>query len=261
VPPDYFARTGQLWGNPLYDWDALARTGFRFWIQRIRAAMRFFDRVRVDHFRGFESCWAVPAGEPTAEHGRWVKVPGKELFRAMEKELGKLPIIAEDLGVITPQVSALREKLGFPGMRILQFAFDSGEAGSLDAANRFLPHNHATDSIVYTGTHDNDTTRGWYAGRSEAERTYLDRYAPPADQEIQWRLIRMALASVCRFAVIPLQDVLGLDSEARLNTPGTTGDNNWTWRVPEGAFTTALAERLRALSALYGRTESGIHRR
>jgi 4-alpha-glucanotransferase len=261
VPPDYFARTGQLWGNPLYDWDALSRTGFRFWIQRIRAALRLFDYVRVDHFRGFAACWAVPAGEPTAEHGRWVKVPGDLLFSAMERELGRLPIIAEDLGVISPEVSALRERLGFPGMRILQFAFDSAEAGTLDAENRFLPHNHTADSIVYTGTHDNDTTVGWFAGRTAAERDYLDRYAPFADPEVQWRLIRMALGSVCRFAVIPLQDVLGLGSEARLNTPGTTGDNNWTWRVPEGAFNAALAERLRALCALYGRTESGRNRR
>jgi 4-alpha-glucanotransferase len=269
VPPDYFARTGQLWGNPLYDWDRLSQSGFRFWIQRIQAALRLFDYVRVDHFRGFQACWAVPYGEPTAEHGNWVSVPGDELFTTMEKKLGSLPIIAEDLGIITPDVTSLRERFGFPGMRILQFAFDSAEAGVLSADNRFLPHNHTADSIVYTGTHDNDTTSGWFASRSPMERDYLDRYAPPTDREVEWRLIRMALASVCRFAIIPMQDVLGLGSEARMNTPGTTGDENWSWRVPEQALkpgggargagaagpdASAAADRLRALAALYGRS-------
>jgi 4-alpha-glucanotransferase len=254
VPPDYFAATGQLWGNPLYDWDALASQGFQFWIQRIRAARRMFDLVRIDHFRGFEACWSVPAGQSTAERGSWVKVPGREMFRAIEAALGPLPIIAEDLGVITPGVTALREGLGFPGMRILQFAFDSMESGALGPENRFLPHNHTRESVVYTGTHDNDTTRGWYAGRTEAERSLLDSYAPPTDPEIEWRLIRMALASVCRFAVVPLQDVLGLGTEARMNTPGTSSMNNWTWRVNEKSLDPAAALRLRSLSLLYGRT-------
>ena len=253
VPPDYFAATGQLWGNPLYDWDALARQGFRFWIQRIRSARRLFDFTRIDHFRGFEACWSVPAGEPTAEHGRWIAVPGAKLFEALNKELGTLPIIAEDLGVITPEVNALRARFGFPGMRILQFAFDSGEAGTLSAANRFLPHNHSRNSIVYTGTHDNDTTRGWYAARTPRERAYLDEYAPPAEPEVEWRLIRMAMASVCRFAVIPLQDMLGLGTEARMNTPGTSNRNNWSWRCRENAFDASAAARLRELSVLFGR--------
>jgi 4-alpha-glucanotransferase len=254
VPPDYFAATGQLWGNPLYDWDALASQGFAFWIQRIGAARRMFDLVRIDHFRGFEACWSVPAGEQTAENGAWVKVPGAEMFRAIEAALGPLPIIAEDLGVITPEVNALRESLGFPGMRILQFAFDSAESGALGPENRFLPHNHARESIVYTGTHDNDTTRGWYAGRSAAERALLDSYAPPTDPEVEWRLIRMALASVCRLAVVPLQDVLGLGTEARMNTPGTASEKNWSWRTDERAFDREVASRLRSLSVLYGRT-------
>ena len=254
VPPDYFAATGQLWGNPLYDWEALAAQGFQFWIQRIRAARRMFDLVRIDHFRGFEACWAVPAGERTAEHGRWVKVPGREMFRAIQDALGPLPIIAEDLGVITPEVTALRESLGFPGMRILQFAFDSAESGALGAANRFLPHNHVPDSVVYTGTHDNDTTRGWYAGRSAEERAVLDAYAPPTDPEVEWRLIRMALSSVCRFAVVPLQDILGLGTEARMNTPGTRSTGNWSWRADAGYRNPAVARRLRSLSLLYGRT-------
>jgi 4-alpha-glucanotransferase len=253
VPPDYFAATGQLWGNPLYDWDALAAQGFEFWIQRIRATRRIFDLVRIDHFRGFVACWSVPAGESTAERGSWVKVPGRDLFRAIETALGPLPIIAEDLGVITPEVTALREGLGFPGMRILQFAFDSAESGALGPANRFLPHNHVPDSVVYTGTHDNDTTRGWYAGRSEAERAFLDSYAPPTDPEVEWRLIRMAMGSVCRISVIPLQDLLGLGTEARMNTPGTSSTRNWSWRADESCFDAPAARRLRSLSYLYGR--------
>jgi 4-alpha-glucanotransferase len=254
VPPDYFAATGQLWGNPLYDWDALARSGFRFWVDRIRAAFQLFDFVRIDHFRGFDSCWTVPADSPTAETGHWEPVPGQALFEALERELGELAIIAEDLGLITPAVNALRERFGFPGMRVLQFAFDSGEAGTLDPGNRFLPHNHVPDSVVYTGTHDNDTTRGWFQKRTPAERSFLERYAGTTEPEIQWRLIRLAMSSVARFSVVPLQDVLGLGSDARMNTPGTTGPHNWSWRVPAGAPGPQTAERLRALAEMYGRT-------
>jgi len=253
VPPDYFAATGQLWGNPLYDWNALEKQGFRFWIRRIRAARRLFDFVRIDHFRGFDACWSVQAGALTAERGQWVKVPGRALFEAMRRELGDLPIIAEDLGVITPEVTALREGFGFPGMRILQFAFDSKEAGVLNADNPFLPHNHSPNSVVYTGTHDNDTTCGWYAARTPQERAYLDQYAPAAEPEVQWRLIRMALASVCRFAVVPLQDVRGLGAGARMNTPGTSSENNWSWRTEQSGLDEKSAARLRALSVLYGR--------
>jgi 4-alpha-glucanotransferase len=253
VPPDYFAATGQLWGNPLYDWDAMAGQGFRFWIQRIRAACRLFDLVRIDHFRGFEACWSVPAGERTAERGRWVKVPGVRLFEEMQKELGTLPILAEDLGVITAEVIALRERFGFPGMRILQFAFDRGESGSLGSENRFLPHNHTPDSVVYTGTHDNDTTRGWWAARTQEERDSLERYTGATDPEIEWRLIRMAMASVCQSAIVPFQDVLSLGSETRMNTPGTSSGKNWTWRADEGCFAAAPAGRLRSLSETYGR--------
>ena len=253
VPPDYFAATGQLWGNPLYDWEAIAREKYRFWVQRILAARKLFDVVRIDHFRGFEACWTVPAGERTAERGTWVKGPGPSLFETLEEQLGELPLIAEDLGVITPEVDALRTRFGFPGMRVLQFAFDSVEAGSLSSDNRFLPHNHTLDSVVYTGTHDNDTTRGWYSRRTHEEREYLDRYAAPTDPEIEWRLIRMALSSVCRFALFPVQDVLGLGAEARLNTPGTSGGLNWTWRLAEGALTEGRARRLREMNSLYGR--------
>jgi 4-alpha-glucanotransferase len=254
VPPDYFAATGQLWGNPLYDWDALARQGFRFWIERIRFACRLFDLVRIDHFRGFEACWSVPAGERTAERGQWVKVPGVRLFEAMEKELGNLPIIAEDLGVITPEVDELRKRFGFPGMRILQFAFDKGEAGRLGADNRFLPHNHSRNSVVYTGTHDNDTTRGWWEARTREERDYLESYCAATDPEIEWRLIRMAMASVCNSAIVPLQDVLGLGRETRMNTPGTSSGQNWSWRADDGCFPVEAARRLRSLAEIYGRT-------
>jgi 4-alpha-glucanotransferase len=255
VPPDYFAATGQLWGNPLYDWAEMERQGFRFWIARMRAAERLFDFTRIDHFRGFDACWTVPAGEPTAELGRWVDSPGVKLFESLERELGPLSLIAEDLGVITPGVHALRERFGLPGMRILQFAFDAGEAGILSPDNRFLPHNHSPDSVVYTGTHDNDTTRGWYAGRTDAERRCIDSYAPPGDPEMEWRFIRMALASVCRFAVVPLQDALGLGPEARMNTPGTSG-GNWAWRFTEGTLNGGIAEKLRGLTETYGRLSS-----
>jgi 4-alpha-glucanotransferase len=186
-----------------------------------------------------------------------VNVPGVRLFEEMERELGTLPIIAEDLGVITPEVVALRERFGFPGMRILQFAFDRGESGRLASDNRFLPHNHAADSIVYTGTHDNDTTRGWWAARTKEERDYLEAYGGASDPEIEWRLIRMAMASVCGAAIVPLQDVLGLGGEARMNTPGTSSGRNWTWRADDGCFRAAPAERLRSLSKIYGRLPAG----
>jgi len=253
VPPDYFAATGQLWGNPLYDWAALEGQQFRFWVQRIRSACRMFDLVRIDHFRGFEACWSVPADARTAESGEWVKVPGVELFETMERELGPLPIIAEDLGVITPEVTALRQRFGFPGMRILQFAFDRGEAGSLGADNRFLPHNHSRNSVVYTGTHDNDTTKGWWEARSPEERADLERYAPSTEPEVEWRMIRMALSSVCRAAVVPMQDVLGLPTEARMNIPGTASGRNWSWRCTGSAFSAEAAGRLRSIAETYGR--------
>jgi 4-alpha-glucanotransferase len=253
VPPDYFSTTGQLWGNPLYDWQALERQGFWFWVERIKAARRLFDFIRIDHFRGFEACWAVPSVEPTAERGRWEKVPGDRLFDTLRETLGELPIIAEDLGVITPEVNALRERFGFPGMRILQFAFDRGEAGTLSADNRFLPHNHTPDSVVYTGTHDNDTTQGWFESRSPEERSYLQRYAASSEESAAWRLIRMAISSVGMFSVIPLQDALGLGTQARMNTPGTLGRGNWGWRLAPGALAEPVAGKLRELAVLYGR--------
>jgi 4-alpha-glucanotransferase len=244
VPPDYFSATGQLWGNPVYDWGAHRETNFAWWVARLRAALRYFDLIRIDHFRGIEAYWAVPAGDPTAERGEWLPGPGGELLAALRAALGKLPVVAEDLGFITPEVDALRERFGLAGMRVLQFAF----GGEVEA--RFLPHWYARDLLVTTGTHDNDTTRGWYDQITPAERDAFERYAPGAKRDPVWSLIRTAWASVADLAIAPLQDVLGLGPEARLNTPGVAS-GNWRWRataaqVADAAWVERLAE--------YGRT-------
>jgi 4-alpha-glucanotransferase len=257
VPPDYFSATGQLWGNPLYDWETKQPQVIAWWIERIRATLRVMDVVRIDHFRGFAASWEIPAGDPTAERGRWVASPGRELFSAIKRELGELPIIAEDLGVITPDVEALRDEFGFPGMRILQFAFSS------DAANRDLPHNYRANVVAYTGTHDNDTTVGWFnsvagknstrdAAQIERERKYCLDYLNTDGVEINWDFIRVALASVADTAIIPLQDVLGLDSRARMNLPASTA-GNWNWRFRRDALSAQASARLRSLTELYGR--------
>jgi 4-alpha-glucanotransferase len=249
VPPDYFSATGQHWGNPLYDWDQMLADGFRWWIQRVHAALETFDIARIDHFRGFAACWEIPAGDQTAERGEWVKAPGTELFTAIRDALGELPIIAEDLGVITPEVEKLRDEFNFPGMRILQFAFSG------DATNNALPHNYHKHLVVYTGTHDNHTTVGWFGGLSAREREFCLKYLNTTGEEIHWDFIRAALASVADTAIIPLQDVLGLGSEARMNLPNTT-EGNWSWRVKEQSLTSELAECLRELTELYGRVSS-----
>jgi 4-alpha-glucanotransferase len=253
VPPDYFSKTGQLWGNPLYDWERLKADGFEWWIQRARFALELFDFVRLDHFRGFASCWEIPPDEPTAEHGQWVAAPGQELFSALTEALGNLPLIAENLGVITPDVESLREKFGFPGMRVLQFAFGN------DSSNPHLPHNYKHDVVVYTGTHDNDTTVGWFAGLSREtetatrnEREFCLEYLQSDGRKIYWDLIRAALESVADTAIIPLQDVLGLGSEARMNLPASTS-GNWTWRFKAGMLTDELAGRLKELTKRHGR--------
>jgi 4-alpha-glucanotransferase len=248
VPPDYFSATGQLWGNPLYDWAALKQTGYRWWIERMRATLMQVDLVRVDHFRGFEAYWEIPAGMPTAEIGQWVKGPGAELFVALTGALGEhIPIIAEDLGIITPEVDALRNRFDLPGMRILQFAFGGA------TEDRFLPHTYETrNTVVYTGTHDNDTTRGWYTTITERERDFVRRYLARDGSDIAWDLIRLAWASVADYAVAPLQDVLDLGSEARMNTPGTPS-SNWSWRLPDNQLTRAIVDRLGDLTELYGR--------
>jgi 4-alpha-glucanotransferase len=250
VPPDYFSKTGQLWGNPLYDWDALAVQGYLWWVRRFQHLLRMVDVVRIDHFRGFEAAWEVPAGAETAEHGQWVAGPGARLFRAIEASMGgPAPIIAEDLGLITPEVQALLAELGYPGMKVLQFAF----GGQPD--NSYLPHTYADPNcVVYTGTHDNDTTRGWFASAPEPERDLVRRYLGTSGADIAWDFIRLALASVADAAIIPLQDVLDLGSEARMNLPGAAHDN-WQWRATAQQLQPAIAERLHELTWLYARTD------
>ncbi len=246
VPPDYFSPTGQLWGNPLYRWNVLAEHGYSWWIDRVRATLRLVDWVRLDHFRGFEAYWEIPAGMPTAEIGRWVPGPGDALFRALKEALGELPIIAEDLGVITPEVEALRERWGFPGMKVLQFAFS-------DPQNPYLPHNYtSTRWVVYTGTHDNDTTVGWFQSLDGKTRDFVLRYLARDGRDIAWDFIRLAWQSVAVLAVAPLQDVLRLGSEARMNTPGRPA-GNWTWRVQTSMLTPDVARALADLTRLYAR--------
>lgn len=257
VPPDYFSETGQLWGNPIYRWGAMAREGFAWWTARLRSAFELFDRVRLDHFRGFEAFWEVPGGDETAEDGRWVKGPGPLLFDALVRSLGPLPIVAENLGVITPEVEALRERYGFPGMAVLQFAFASDPR-----ENTFVPHNLTRDLVVYTGTHDNDTTVGWWTAgvgdttRSEedvrAERDLARAYLRSDGSEIHWDFIRAALGSVADTAIVPLQDVLGLGSEARMNVPARE-EGNWVWRYRAPDLTADHSARLRGLTEMYGR--------
>ena len=261
VPPDYFSKTGQFWGNPLYNWERMLADGFNWWIKRVRATLQTVDIVRIDHFRGFAACWEIPGGDKTAERGSWVKAPGRELFLAIRRALGEaVPIIAEDLGVITPDVNELRDEFGFPGMRILQFGFSS------DAKNIDLPHNYHRNVVVYTGTHDNDTTRGWFesvageastrdAKQIEKEREFCLRYLDTAGEEIHWDFIRAVMASVANTAIVPLQDLLGLGTEARMNLPNTTS-GNWSWRFAGDALTDDLADRLKSLTRLYGRNSS-----
>lgn len=248
VPPDYFSATGQLWGNPPYRWETHRATAFAWWTQRIRSALRLFDQVRLDHFRGIEAFWAVPAGEETAVNGRWLPGPGEELLSALADNLGRLPIVAEDLGVITPAVDRLREQFGLLGMRILQFAFGGAVEG------RFLPHNFNRDLLVATGTHDNDTSRGWFAGLDGIELRSFAGYVPGAQEDPVWSLIRTAWASVAAQAVAPLQDLLDLPTSARMNKPGTAS-GNWRWRAREKDTShPAWVERLAVLSRVYQRT-------
>jgi 4-alpha-glucanotransferase len=254
VPPDYFSEDGQLWGNPLYAWEEHERGGFSWWKRRLRSALSRFDVVRIDHFRGFEAYWAVPAGEKTARRGKWNKTPGEKLFEAVKAELGsEIPIVAEDLGFITEEVKALRDGLGLPGMRILQFAFDASEgAAAFDPKNGFLPHNYTERCVAYTGTHDNDTLAGWVAQASRPERDYIERYLGYSPADPAKALVRELMKSTAAWAVFPMQDILGLGAEARMNRPSTLG-GNWAWRMKEGAFSSELARGLAELSRLYGR--------
>ena len=250
VPPDYFSATGQLWGNPLYRWDRLEEQGYHWWIARIRTCLSRSDLLRIDHFRAFEAYWSVPALEKTALGGRWVPGPGRRLFDAAAAALGKLPIVAEDLGDITPEVKALLADLGLPGMKVLQFAFYAADS-------EYLPHRHVPNSVVYTGTHDNDTARGWYTALKPEEKERVWDYLGSDGTDIEWALARAAYASVAERALVPMQDVLSLGSEARMNTPSEPADN-WRWRAPWNAWRPELAERLRRMAILSGRVGSGL---
>ena len=247
VPPDYFSATGQLWGNPLYNWQKLKETNYSWWVERVRANLSTCDIIRIDHFRGFEAYWAVPYGDDTAINGQWEPGPGIDLFNAIKSQLGELPIIAEDLGLMTQGVIDLREATGFPGMKILGFAFDSGEE------NDYLPHTYTKNCVVYTGTHDNDTLIGWFQKAKEEDRQFARDYLNSrSDDEIHWNAIRGAWSSVANMAISPVQDFLGLGSEARINTPGVAA-GNWQWRLRHGVLTDKLAERIAKLTRVYSR--------
>ncbi len=246
VPPDFFSPSGQLWGNPLYRWEVHKETSYQWWIDRFRAALKLVDLIRLDHFRGFAGYYEIPADHPTAEHGRWVPGPGSDFFRALQRSLGaELPIIAEDLGVITPDVSALLHEFHLPGMKVLQFGFS-------DPRNPFLPHNYSSHCVAYTGTHDNDTSRGWFETAPPAEREFALRYLRTNETDFVWDLIRAVWASVAVFAIVPMQDLLGLGSEARMNYPGRA-HGNWEWRMEWAMLTEAEKERLREFNYLYNR--------
>jgi 4-alpha-glucanotransferase len=246
VPPDYFSATGQLWGNPIYNWNKLKETDFKWWKDRLRANLNLYDVVRIDHFRGFSEFWAVPAGEETAINGRWLPCPGPELFDSLEKEFGNLPVIAEDLGIITDDVVALRERYNFPGMKILQFAFDS------DEANDYLPHTYDKGFAVYSGTHDNNTVNGWYTTSTPANRKALKEYIGYKPLNVAWEFIKLAHSSVADLSVITLQDILSLGESARMNLPGTT-EGNWKWRYKKPVLTRTHEKQLAGITKIYGR--------
>lgn len=246
VPPDLFTDDGQLWGNPLFDWERLAATGYRWWIDRVRALQSMVDVVRIDHFRGFAAAWTVPASAPTAAYGRWERGPGRHVFDAIVREVGDVEIVVEDLGLITPDVVGLREELGFPGMKVLQFAFDD------DPDNVYLPHTYDHKSVVYTGTHDNQTTIGWFQGLDEKTRRQVQTYLGRDGSDISWDMIRAALASTANLAIFPLQDAMRLGDEARMNTPGRPM-GNWGWRYLPHQLHHGVAAGLGELTTIYGR--------
>lgn len=248
VPPDYFSPTGQLWGNPLYQWKKHAESNFSWWLQRMQAVLEMVDIVRLDHFRGFAGYWEIPATEKTAVKGRWVPGPGNAFFKTLRDELGVLPILAEDLGEITPDVIELRDQFNLPGMKILVFAFSD------NASNEFLPHNYFPNTVVYTGTHDNDTIIGWYERVEESERDFARRYLGRSGNNISWDLIRLGWSSVAMFAIAQMQDILELGNEARMNYPSRPS-GNWMWRMPQNSVSKKLIERLLEFNILYGRGE------
>ncbi len=250
VPPDYFSPTGQLWGNPLYRWEVHAASGYEWWLSRIRASLDMVDIVRIDHFRGFAGYWEVPGTAKTAEKGRWVPAPGMEFFQVVLQSLGDLPIIAEDLGVITPDVVELREKYNLPGMRIFQFGFES------DPQDPFLPHHYPTNCVVYTGTHDNDTARGWFERVSEKNKAFFRAYMDRDGSNVSWDMIRGVWSSVAVFSLAPMQDFLSLGNEARMNYPGNPS-GNWMWRMPAKAQTPELQAKIKQINYLYSRMNDG----
>lgn len=248
-PPDAFSKTGQLWGNPLYNWEYHKKTGYAWWMKRLEACFKMYDVVRIDHFRAFDEYYSIPACMKTAEIGTWEPGPGYELFETMKNTLGECSVIAEDLGFLTPSVLELVARTGYPGMKVLQFAFDSREESD------YLPHNYTRNCVVYTGTHDNDTLLGWYEKLAQEDKSFCNRYMNLRQMEkedLKWEFVRAAFMSVADTAIIPMQDYLGLGEEARINTPSTLG-NNWTWRMKKGAFTKQLANRMRKMTKLYGR--------
>jgi 4-alpha-glucanotransferase len=253
VPPDYFSPTGQRWGNPLYRWDVLEASGFDWWVDRIRRACQLYDIVRLDHFRGFEAYWAIPAAEETAINGAWVKAPGLKLFRALEAALGPLPLVAEDLGLITPEVEALRQTMRMPGMKVIQFGFSDA------SAHMHLPHQYTPDTVAYTGTHDNDTTQGWWNGLNSMTRAAVETYVGAVSGKPVWPLIRAVESSVAQLAVVPASDLLELDSSARMNTPAV-GAGNWGWRAPEGSWKAELAARLAGIVEMTDRDQDPLVR-
>ena len=247
VPPDYFSATGQRWGNPLYRWDVLAASGFGWWVDRIRRSRALFDSMRLDHFRGFEAFWSIPAEDETAVRGEWIKAPGAALFQTLGERFGELPFIAEDLGLITPEVDQLRAQFGLPGMRVIQFGFSD------PGAHMHLPHRYERNCVVYTGTHDNDTTLGWWQhGATRVEKAAAETYLHPREGDVVWSMIRAVAASVADTCLFPVQDILSLGSEARMNTPARSKDN-WGWRLAPGALTPELAERLARLTEVTDR--------
>jgi 4-alpha-glucanotransferase len=248
VPPDYFSKTGQRWGNPTYNWAHLAADDFRWWNRRVEGTRYLVDIIRIDHFRGFAANWSIPADQPTAENGHWSPAPGMELFESIKQNLGEVPIIAEDLGVITSDVDALRQRFQFPGMRVLQFAFDEAE----ERSRWFLPHNYDKNTVVYTGTHDNDSVIGWHESSNQGEKQKFEDYLGHRPDQVNWEFIRMALGSAANLSIIPMQDFLGLGSESRMNTPSTT-NGNWSWQMPDDYNRPDLVDRLRLMTELYDR--------
>lgn len=254
VPPDAFSATGQLWGNPLYRWEEHKKSGFDWWKKRVAACLKLCNYIRIDHFRGLEAYWEVPQGEETALNGKWVKGPGQEFFDALNAEFGDdLPIIAEDLGVITPEVEKLRDDNNLPGMKILQFAFAFDDDGNIDPENAYLPHNIGRNSVAYTGTHDNNTTAGWYSELDDRTKDYVRKYFECADHEVIWKIIRILMMSHAMWVIFPMQDILSLGSEARMNVPSTCGTSNWSWKMKEEDVASPSFAGIKYYSELYGR--------